>query len=46
MFQEKIDQIFKELKNVSGIADDILIAGYDDDGTDHDKTVCRILLIC
>ena len=30
--------IFKELPNAFGIADDIVIVGYDDDGTDHDST--------
>ena len=28
MFQMKIEEIFKELPNVCGIADDILIVGY------------------
>ena len=30
-----IDEIFKGMPNVFGIADDILIAGYDADGIDH-----------
>ena len=29
MFQQKIDEIFKELNNVVGIADNILKVGYD-----------------
>ena len=29
MFQRKIDEIFKDLPSVSGIADDILVIGYD-----------------
>ena len=35
MFQLKIDEIFKDLLNVFGIADDILVIGYDSDGKDH-----------
>ena len=35
MFQ--IDEIFKNLPNVFGIADDILIVGYDIAGKDHDE---------
>ena len=35
MFQRKIDEIFKEMQNVFGIADDISIVGYKKDGTDH-----------
>ena len=38
--------MFKELPNVLGIADDILIVGYDDGGADHDRNVCRVLQIC
>ena len=30
-------QIFKVLPNLFGIADDILVAGYDSDGRDHDN---------
>ena len=31
MFQRKIDEIFKDMPNVFGIADDILVAGYEAD---------------
>ena len=37
-FQSNINEIFKELLKVIGIADDILILDYDDDGkttTEH-----------
>ena len=34
-FRKKIDEIFKMLPNVFGIADDILVLGYDDNGRDH-----------
>ena len=37
MYQGKIDEIFKELPNVFGIANDILVVGFDDDGGDHEK---------
>ena len=37
MFKWKIDQIPKVLPNVFGIADDILILGYDEHGNDQDK---------
>ena len=43
MFQicskEKIDEIFKDLPNVFGITDDILVVGYDADGKDHDVSL-------
>ena len=44
MFQRKIDEIFKELSNVFSIADDILVAGYEADGKDHDK--CKGAIGC
>ena len=39
IFQRKIDEIFKTLPNLFGIADDILVLGYDIDGKDHDDTL-------
>ena len=39
MFQQKMDKIFKDLPNVFGIADDILIVVYHNDGKDHDDTL-------
>ena len=39
MFQRKTDDIFKDLRNVLGIEDDILVVGYDCDGKDHDDTL-------
>ena len=38
MFQCKIDKIFKDIPHVFGIADDIVIVGYDKNCHDHDKT--------
>ena len=46
MFQRKIDEIFKDLPNVFGMADDILVVGYEADGKDHDKTAWRVLQRC
>ena len=42
MFQRKIDKIFNDIPNVYGIADDILVIGYDKDGADYNEavTVC------
>ena len=39
MFQWKIDETFKDIPNVFGIADNILVIGYNKDGTDYDETV-------
>ena len=36
MFQKKIDELFSDIPNVFGIADDILIAGLD--------VNCRIMM--
>ena len=46
MFQRKIDEIFNDLPNVFGIADDILVVGYQADGKDHDKTLQKVLKTC
>ena len=43
MFQRKIDEIFNDIPNVFGIADDILVIGYDKDGADHDEAVYSVL---
>ena len=32
MFQRKVDEIFKDLPNVFGIANSIFVVGYDTDG--------------
>ena len=39
MFQRKTGEIFKYLSNVFGIADGILVVGYDVDGKNHDDTI-------
>ena len=46
MFQRKIDEIFKKSPNVFGIADNILIMGYDVNIADHNRTLCRVLQKC
>ena len=46
MLQCKIDKIFNDMPNVFGIADDILIIGYEKDGADHDKAVYDVLRQC
>ena len=46
MFQCKIDEIFNDMPNVFGIADDILVIGYHRDGTDHDEAVYKVLKWC
>ena len=44
MFQCKIDEIFSDIPNVFGMADDILVIGYDEDGVDHDAAVHKVLM--
>ena len=46
MFQRKIDKLFQGLSNVFGIADDILITGFDDIYRDHIVTLEKVLRIC
>ena len=46
MFQQKIEKIFNDMQNVFGIADDILVPGYDTDGKDHDDMVQLVLQRC
>ena len=39
MFQSKMYEIFKEIPNAFGIADDILVIWYDSNVETHDKTM-------
>ena len=39
MIQLKVDKIFKDLPNIFGIADDILVVGSDSNGKYHDNMV-------
>ena len=41
IFQRKVDETFGDLPGVTGIADDIVVYGYDD--RDHDKNVSAVL---
>ena len=46
MFQCKIDEMFSDMPNMFGIADDILVIGYDEDGADHDAAAHKVLQWC
>ena len=46
MFQRKIDEIFNDIPNVFGIADNILVIQYNKDGADHNKAVYNVLGRC
>ena len=46
MFQCKVDEIFSDMPNVFGIADDVLVIGYDNNGSDHDTVVHKVLQRC
>ena len=46
MFQCKIDEIFNDMPTVFGIADNILVIGYDKGGADHNKAVYSVLRWC
>ena len=41
VYQFKIDEVFQDIPQCDGIADDIVIFGYNDD--DHDKTLHSVL---
>lgn len=43
LFQRKIDEVLLGLKNLENIADDILVVGYKEDGSDHDEAVEALL---
>ena len=42
-FQKKIDELFNDTLNFFAIADDILIAGFEADGRDHDVILEQVL---
>ena len=46
MFKHKIDEIFNDMPNVIGIADDILVIGYDENLANHDEAVYNVLRQC
>ena len=45
VFQHKLNECFGKLKQVIIIADDIMVAGYKPDHSDHDQAVMRSCLI-
>ena len=42
MFQKKKDELFSDIPNVFGTADDILISGFDADGREHDRILKEV----
>ena len=46
MFQHKFDESFNNMPNIFGIADDILVIGYEKDGKDHDEAMYNVLRQC
>ena len=46
MFHKKIDDLFYGMFNIFGIANNILIAGCDELGRDHNATIDTVLRIC
>ena len=46
MFQQKIDEIFHDMPNVFGIADHLLVVGYEDNARDHNIMVQKVLQRC
>ena len=42
MFQKKIDELISGMPNVFGIANDNLVAGFDELDRDHDVTVDKV----
>ena len=50
MFQRQIDEIFREMPNIFGSADDILMTAYNSNGADYDRILkkgkcCLIMFI-
>ena len=43
---DRFHEIFKEQPHVFGIADDILVVGYECNGPDHAKTLQKVQQIC
>ena len=46
MFQHKMDEIFNNMPNVFGIADNILVIEYNKNGADHEEAVYSVLRQC
>ena len=43
IYQYKVDSHLGAIKQCVAIMDDIIIFGYDNDGTDHDKMVREVM---
>jgi hypothetical protein len=43
VFQRKVDETFGDLRGVTGIADDIVVVGYKEDGSDHDENLRAVI---
>ena len=43
VFQRKVDETFGNMPGVTGIADDIIITGFKEDGSDHDANLKAVL---
>ena len=43
VFQQKLDECFGKLKQVSIITDDIMVVGYKPDHSDHDQVFINLL---
>ena len=43
IFQRKVDETFGDLTGVTGIADDIVVYGYNSDFSDHDENLRAVL---
>ena len=43
IYQYKVDGHLEGIKNCVAIADDIIIFGFDESGSDHDKTVLEVM---
>ena len=43
VFQRKVDETFGEIRGCFGIADDLIVAGWRDDGADHDENLKAVL---
>ena len=42
-FQRAIDTTFQDIPNVFGIADDLIVVGFSEDGHDHDQALHAVL---
>ncbi|KAK3699294.1 hypothetical protein QZH41_006441, partial [Actinostola sp. cb2023] len=43
VFQKKVDETFGDLTGVTGIADDIVVVGFKEDGSDHDTNLQAVM---